>query len=190
MIFIIDFGSKKTKEIASCLSHLNFNSAIIKWDESEKTDWDAATGIILSGAPVLLTETDPEIYISRYDFLRKINVPVLGICFGHQLLGMMHGAKIFKGVEVRKQTEIFIKNNDPLFSGFAEQIKMTEDHIEGITLPDSFVTLASSEYYEVEAMKHPVKNMYGVQFHPEVSGKKGLQLLLNFLRLIEGMERR
>jgi GMP synthase (glutamine-hydrolysing) len=184
MIFIVDFGSTKTREIEGSLTRLQKRSQIVKWEEPEKTEWNQASAIILSGAPVLLTETDPEIYLKPYFFLKETEIPVLGICFGHQLIGMHYGSKIFKGDPVRIETRIHIIENEPLFSGFEKQTTMAEDHTEGITLPDSFIKLASSEKYEVEAMKHPSKKMYGIQFHPEVSGENGLRLFSNFCRMI------
>ena len=183
MICIINFGSSKTEKIGTCLQALGYSFQIYKWDELEHVDWKAVTGIILSGAPVLLTETDNRIYIDEFEFLLTSSIPVLGICFGHQLLGLLFGARVFKGDEIRTETEISICFKDHLFDGFDEKAKMMEDHTEGINFPDSFIKLASSEKYENEAMKHSSLNIFGVQFHPEVSGENGLKLLSNFCKL-------
>jgi GMP synthase (glutamine-hydrolysing) len=58
-----------------------------------------------------------------------------------------------------------------------------EDHCEGITLPDQFILLARSRSYDVEAMKHREKDIYGVQFHPETSNEPGRKIAHNFLKL-------
>lgn len=184
MICIINFGSSKTEKIGMCLDAIGYSYEIINWNKSEKTERSKFSGIILSGAPVLLTETDYKIYTEKFEFLRTGSIPVLGICFGHQLLGLLFGASVFKGEEARTETEISVISKSILFEGSDKKIKMMEDHTEGITLPPSFIKIASSEKYEVEAMQHQTLNLFGVQFHPEVSGENGLKLLHNFCRLI------
>ena len=183
MIYIIDFGSSKTRKITSSLAALGYVATVVDWDKIASVDWTKVTGIILSGAPVLLTEVNGKLYVDKCAFLKDIKIPVLGICFGHQLLGVIHGASIFKADEERTETEISILEQNKLFEGFKEKMIMVEDHTEGITLPPGFMHLASSKKYEVEAMKHADLNIFGVQFHPEVSGDNGLKLLHNFCKL-------
>lgn len=183
MIGIIDFGSKKTPDIESVCLEISYLTQVLWWDDVGRNKLELFDKIILSGAPVLLTEINHQYHISKFSFLKNSQVPVLGICFGHQLLGLVHGAEAFMGEAVREWTEIKIKSKNNLFKGFASGTRMMEDHTEGITLPDNFKCLATSDKYEVEAMKHISKPIYGVQFHPEVSGKEGKRLLNNFLDL-------
>jgi GMP synthase (glutamine-hydrolysing) len=184
MICIIDFGSPKTHHIAESINTLGQPCRIISWEEGPGViESENAKAIILSGSPLLISQTDITPHLKRYDFIKTTSLPVLGICYGHQLLGILHGGDFFKGEEVRELTEINILNAENLFAGFSRRVKMIEDHTEGILLPPDFIHLASSEKYEVESMKHPTKNIFGVQFHPEVSGKNGLQLLTNFFKI-------
>jgi len=164
---------------------LGYKCCTIPWQEPHLIDFKNAKAFILSGAPVLLTETSSEPYLEKYRFITTIGSPVLGICFGHQLIGLLYGAKIFKGNAVRIPVPISIITQNSLFNRLQEPPVFTEDHTEGINLPKGFIHLARSEKYEVEAMKHPSENIYGVQFHPEVSGINGITLLENFLMLTE-----
>jgi GMP synthase (glutamine-hydrolysing) len=184
MISIIDFGSPKIQHIAHSLDKLGYSNVIIPWNEPEKIDKKNTLAYVLSGSPILITETDISNHLQFYHFLKEVPVPVLGICFGHQLLGILHGAKIFKGEQIQSEIELQIAEHDELFKGFGTSVHMTEDHTEAIPLPPGFIKLASSDKYEVEAMRHPDKNIFGVQFHPEVSGENGLKLLKNFCKLI------
>jgi len=185
MIYIVNFGSSKTAAIADCVAQLGYASAIVEDDAPEQIDPALATGIILGGAPILLTEIDYDSYIKRYSFLKTVNVPVLGICFGHQLIGLLYGAAVYKGVAVRSVTEITVMNAATLLNGFEPAFMMQEDHTEGITLPPDFIVLAGSASYAVETMKHTERDVYGVQFHPEASGANGMRLFTNFCSLLK-----
>ena len=183
MTYIINFGSPKIKEIEKCVRALGLPFKTVAWDATD-ANFENASRFILSGSPTYLTETAHAPYIQRYHFLKTVKVPVLGICFGHQVLGLLHGASIYRGEPVRTSVDIEVLQSLPLFEGLGKTTGMTEDHTEGITLPEGFIHLASSKTYKNEGMKHPDKDIYGVQFHPEVSGENGMRLLKNFAFLM------
>jgi len=180
MISIIDFGSRKTPMISSVLNELEIDNEIIPF-ENYKTHLHSPDGFILSGAPILLTKTDAEPFVELTKSILNKKLPVLGICFGHQVIGMAYGASVYKGEEVREEIELSLEKDDALFSGI-DEVKFMEDHTEGISLPADFALLASSKEYSNEAMKHNTLPFYGVQFHPEVSGFNGKMLIANFCR--------
>ena len=183
MIYIINFGSKKTPFISEMVSSLGYENKVFTWDQTNGIDLEEADGIIFSGSPVYLTEVSHKPYHDRYGFICTANVPVLGICFGHQVVGILHGAQIFRGEEIADNMEIKILKDDPLFEGLSNPTVMAQDHTEGITLPNGFIHLATSSLYPNEGMKHESKTIYGVQFHPEVSGENGKILIGNFCRM-------
>lgn len=183
MILIVNCGSKKTPEIAKNLILLDVHSHTIYLNEIHSADIYTYKGIIISGAPILLTQTPYNNFIELIRPLIFSTLPVLGICFGHQLIGLSFGSNISRCKENRTMQNIHIHNTDNLFNGFANISEFNEDHCECIDLPEEFILLASSYICINEAMKHKNLPLYGVQFHPETSGKNGLLLFKNFINI-------
>ena len=159
-----------------------YRTACIKQEQLPLEDISSYRGVIISGAPILLSQISPLPYLQRFEFIKSLTIPVLGICFGHQVLGMVHGSKVKRCEEDRKTTTISLMDSE-LFYGLDNVAKFAEDHCECIELPNSFVLTGSSAICAVEAMEHTTKKMFGVQFHPEVSGDNGLILFKNFLNI-------
>lgn len=183
MITIVNFGSSKTPLIAEMVNACGAETKILSWKDCSAADFEKTGGIIFSGSPTMFTEADHKPYVEKFSFVKTGEIPTLGICFGHQLMGILHGAKIFRGVEVRTRIKIRVQKEDVLFAGLAPQTEMNEDHTEGITLPPGFIHLATSSTYTIEGMRHPELPLWGVQFHPEVSGETGKMFLQNFVNV-------
>ena len=181
MILIIDCGSSKTKEIPIILNESGFEQKKISIDDLPLKDYAGISGIIISGSSILLTNTPA--YINRFDFIDKIKIPLFGICFGHQIIGLKFGSEVSKGNLIKGEQKMQILKENQLFKGIETNSNFDENHCEYINLPKDFELLAKSYSCDVEAMKHKEKNIYGVQFHPESSGENGKKMLINFCNL-------
>lgn len=180
-LLLLDCGSKKTPSIASLLKELDMEVdtlPLLSLKPGQEQDYDA---LLLSGAPILLTQTDAEPYLECTSFLRAPLRPVLGICFGHQLMGLHHGAEVFRGPARREPEPIELLEGHAIWEGMGKKAILPEDHTEGITLPADFTLLGRSLHYANEAMCHKRLPLLGVQFHPEVSEEYGKRFFKNFL---------
>ncbi len=125
-------------------------------------------GVILGGSRASVNDTDAWI-AEELKFVRKIldlGLPVLGICFGHQILGKLFGADIEMKAMKSGLIDIELTKDDALFSGLTN-FRMPASHREQLSrLPDGFELLATSGYCRVQAMKLKDSNVYGLQFHP------------------------
>ncbi|MBU2020057.1 MAG: gamma-glutamyl-gamma-aminobutyrate hydrolase family protein [Bacteroidetes bacterium] len=182
MILIVDFGSSKVSQIHEAVDEI-MDCETVLWTELQKESISKYQGIILSGAPKLITEIDLTDILSSFKFIKETEIPVLGICFGHQLIGILHGAFGSKMREDRDWQDIEKLEDNILFKNLPNPVLMTEDHCETISIPPNFILLASSDACVNEAMKHPSKDIFGVQFHPETSGNLGYKLIHNFCNL-------
>ena len=176
MVIIINLGSKKTPHISEVLTSKGIPNKIVSENEFSITEIENAKALVLSGSPVLLSEipgNQYNEYLIKYDFIKSIKIPVLGICFGHQLIGILHGGRIGKCTPDRDWQTITQVSKHSVFSSLGNEYQMKEDHQEHVTVPPHFIHLGTSVICENEAMAHPQKKMISVQFHPEVSEENG-----------------
>jgi GMP synthase (glutamine-hydrolysing) len=178
-ILIVDFGSQYTQLIARRIRELNVYSEIIPYHADP--DLEGVKGIILSGSPhSVLEENAPKV---NPVFLEN-NRSVLGICYGAQYIANDQGAKVLSSGH-REYGRANLKGitSHPLFKGIPENSQVWMSHGDSITeLNDKFELIASTNSIPVAAYHVHGKNIYGIQFHPEVyHSTDGVQLLKNFV---------
>lgn len=180
-ILILDFGSQYTGLIFSSLKRMGVSSVVYPGDVSSDNIKEKYSGIILSGGA-------ESVYSEKISFDPSFfdkNIPILGICYGHQLIAKHYGATVVKGDAEYSRTKIKLLDvSNSLFKGFSkkslEEVWMSHrDQVKN--LPDTLIELALSEHNVNAAFKDKKKEIYGVQFHPEVSHtNNGEKILRNF----------
>jgi GMP synthase (glutamine-hydrolysing) len=184
MILIIDCGSQKTQYIEEAVDEFMDFETISVHDIADEY-FNNKKGVIISGAPLLITEIDISPYLEKFKWIKTIGLPILGICFGHQIIGLTFGAFGSRMKEDRDWQTIEIFEQSDLFKKLPTEIQMMEDHCESISIPKDFTLIAASDFCVNEAMQHKDFPIYGVQFHPEVSGNHGRILFDNFIQICE-----
>ena len=180
-VLILDFGSQYTQLIARRVRELNIYSEIHPYNKDIKIDSDVKA-IILSGSPFSVRdENSPK---PLFDTL-SLNVPVLAICYGAQYLANSNGGEVSpsKIREYGRANLSFFDESSILFNGVSLNSQVWMSHGDTITrLPDKFELLASTNEVQIAAYKINNKDIYGLQFHPEVyHSKDGHTLISNFL---------
>lgn len=184
MILIIDCGSQKTQFIEQLVDEFMDFETVSIHDLSEEY-LQNKKGVVISGAPLLITEINLQPYLEKFVWLKNVKIPVLGICFGHQMIGLTFGSFGSRMKEDRDWQTIEIFESCSLFDKLPVEIQMMEDHCESISIPSDFKLVASSDACVNEAMQHHSRPIFGVQFHPEVSGNHGRILFENFIKICE-----
>jgi GMP synthase (glutamine-hydrolysing) len=180
-IAVIDFGGQYTHLIARRIRQLNVYSEIHQPEDFQFEN--NIVGIILSGGPQSIHSEDA--YKIEYDFT-KTTVPVLGICYGHQLLAAMLGGKVESGNNTEYgSTIVQLESNSILFKNMAKEQKVWMSHGDYVAaIPETFHIIASSEDIGIAAYQSNDNKLFGLQFHPEVThSENGMKMLENFVLL-------
>ena len=182
LVLIIDFGSQYTQLIARRVRELGVYSEIKPFNYSlqkiKKANPDA---IILSGGPSSVWDKEPP-KVSKQLF--DLGIPLLGICYGMQLIVSMLGGSVEKSKKREfGPAQLLIKDSSDLFENLEGKSEVWMSHSDKVlSLPKSFKVIAKTASCPIAAIKNEDKKIYATQFHPEVvHTQKGKEILGNFL---------
>ncbi len=186
-IVILDFGSQYTQLIARKIRECGVFAEIHPYNiTKEKFIELAPKGIVLSGGPSsVYSEGAP---LPQFDVF-ALGIPVLGICYGLQLIASQNNGKVDSAARREfGKAHIHINNKNGIFAGFNDNNNVWMSHGDSLSkIPDGFEIIATTDNSPICAIQNPERRIYGVQFHPEVHHTEhGKQLLKNFAIIICG----
>jgi len=179
-IIVVDFGGQYAHLIARRIRELGVFSEIVQVNAPLKK-FKEAKGIILSGSPLSICDLKALNFNKKILFLGK---PLLGICYGHQLIARELNGKIRRSTSKEfGKAKLKIHKKKGIFYGLKDnQIVWMSHHDEVSALPKNFEVIGSTNDCKIAAMANFKKKIYGFQFHPEVTHtKQGKKMLENFL---------
>ena len=186
-ILIIDFGSQFTQLIVRRIRELGVFSELVSHKKIKSSQITSSIkGIILSGGPLNVYQLNNNLFDKK---ILNLGIPILGICFGHQILSKFNGGKVKQSKHrefglaniYKKYDSLLIKN---FFNKKSNKVWMSHaDHVS--KLPKTFRVIASSENSKFAIVQSKINNLFGVQFHPEVTHtENGNKIISNFVFLI------
>jgi len=190
-VLILDYGSQYTQLIArrirECHVYCEIHPGTLTVDQIKKI---APSAIVLSGGPQSVYEekapkSDPALF--------DLGLPVLGICYGEQLMALQLGGKVEPSTEREYgPAKLTIGENCGILSAFknGEETGVWMSHGDKLTqIPPGFRPIATSENAPLAAIANPERKLYGIQFHPEVAHtQRGLDIVRAFLFEVSGLE--
>ena len=182
MIAVLDFGGQYTHLLAQRIRKLGVYSEIVS-PQTPTNQLQKYSGLILSGGPHSVHSIEAPRYNTE---LFTLQIPLLGICYGHQLLCKYFGARVQQGQTTEygpAELSLALNVGGVLKDLFHHQVWMSHSDTV-VELPSCLRKTASTEHCSVAAVEHMHLNIYGVQFHPEVKHSVcGDTVLKNFLNV-------
>ena len=188
-VIILDYGSQYAQLIARRVRECRVYSELLPWDTpGEEITKLNPKAFILSGGPASVYEEDAP---SLPPYVIESNLPVLGICYGMQLLAHHLGGRVAPaGRREYGPARLRVLQPDPLFEGLPETMQVWMSHSDRVEeMPPDFITLACTDNSPCAVMVHRTRPIYGIQFHPEVVHTPyGRNIIANFLFKVCGLD--
>ncbi len=181
-IQVVDFGSQYTQLIVRRLRECGYFAKLYNPEELKSC---SPKGVILSGGP--RSVSDPDAPDVDFDYLKSLGVPVLGVCYGMQLLNVKHGGTVEPGTTREYgPASLHPEKSSKLFNGLSDSSQIWMSHSDTCTqLPDGSNVIGRNEDNVPVAIQFS-DNFFGIQFHPEVThSHEGKLVLENFLSLVD-----
>lgn len=182
LILILDFGGQYNQLIARRVRECNVYSEVVPYNITiEKIKEKNPKGIIFTGGPSSVYEEDSPKCTKE---IFELGIPILGICYGMQLMTHILGGNVAKANKREYgTTKVQIDNTSSLFEGFENANNFLMSHTDFVeTLPDEFKNIAHTDTCPIAGIENVEKNFYGIQFHPEVNDSvNGTKVIKNFL---------
>ncbi|MBN2454221.1 glutamine-hydrolyzing GMP synthase [Candidatus Woesearchaeota archaeon] len=182
MILVIDFGGQYAHLICRRIRQLNVYSEIrhhsISAADVKKL---RPAGIIFSGGPASVYYPEPPLFEKK---ILSMGVPILGICYGHQIIAKVSGGRVITGGKEYGKGVLKPKKS-PLFKGLGKKEQVWLSHGDSVVkLPRGYSVIGSTERCKTAAYANEKKRVYGIQFHPEVQHTpNGMRILANFIKI-------
>ncbi|MCX7725331.1 MAG: glutamine-hydrolyzing GMP synthase [Chitinispirillaceae bacterium] len=181
-IAVMDFGGQYAHLIANRIRRLKVYSEIVS-NNSNPESLKEYCGIILSGSPFSSLDENGPRFLPE---ILELGKPILGLCYGHQLLMMYFGGKVERG-KIREYGRAFLTcdTSSPLFKSINEKTIVWMSHGDTVSfVPPPFKIIGSTEDCYAAAVSDEKRKIYGLQFHPEVTDtREGMKILDNFLTI-------
>ena len=185
-ILVLDFGSQYSHLICRRIREFSVYAELVPYDISyEELQKYNPKGIVFSGGPSSVYNSDAPV---PEDKIFEMNLPLLGICYGHQLIVDKYGGKVKRANKEYGSSLLTVDNNADLLSGIGESIRAWMSHgDEAEEIPSGFHVIGHTEGARAAAIASDEKSVYGIQFHPEViHTEQGTEILKNFVLKVCG----
>ena len=187
LVLVLDFGGQYNQLIARRVRECNVYAEVIPYTTSlEDIKAKNPKGIIFTGGPNSVYKEDSPSYDKS---IFEIGVPILGICYGSQLMAYKLGGEVATApVSEYGKTDVEVDTSSLLFEGVSATTTTWMSHTDYISeLPAGFRATAHTQHCPVAAMENKEQKLYAVQFHPEVNHTQfGVRMIDNFLKKVCG----